>query len=217
MRPPVIAIDGPACSGKGVIARILADRLEFAHLDTGMLYRILAHSGADPEEFAAFSALEVLSIVRNVPEEILRSEAVGRKASEIAALSRVREVITRLQRDFIARPGDGYAGSILDGRDIGTVVVPDADCKIFVTADPEVRARRRFDSLRITNPGLDFEEVLKSITARDEQDRSRAIAPLLCNESYILLDTSDDSPDGSVAKALEAARRCLRLREPAAE
>ncbi|MDR2107057.1 MAG: (d)CMP kinase [Holosporaceae bacterium] len=209
MKPKVITIDGPACSGKGTIARRLADRLEFAYLDTGMLYRIVAYADTDPGNFAVFSARDVLSIADSAPEGILRSDAVGRKASEIAVLPQVREIITKLQRDFIAHPGDGYAGSVLDGRDTGTAVAPDADCKIFVTADLEVRAKRRFDFLKETNPNLTFEEILQSLTLRDEQDQSRAIAPMICDDNYVILDTSLDSPEESVAKAFEIVRRKL--------
>jgi cytidylate kinase len=202
MNKPVVAIDGPAGSGKGTIAHMLADYFKFAHLDTGLLYRIVAHANINFNETIDWSVYDLLKIIDDVPENILKSDIVGRQASDIARLPQVREAMIKLQREFAKNPESKYEGSILDGRDIGTVVIPDADCKIFITADPEVRAKRRFDFLRITNPHIIYEEILKSIIVRDEQDRSREIAPLVCDESYILLDTSKDTVDSSFLKAV---------------
>jgi cytidylate kinase len=204
-RKPVIAVDGPAGGGKGVIARMLADHFGFAHLDTGALYRVAVHINLNFDEVTDLSVHDLLKIAAGIPESILKSDAIGRRASDVARFPRVREVITQLQREFAANPGNNR-GSILDGRDIGTVVIPDADCKIFITANPEIRAKRRFDFLKAIDPKIVYEEIYQSIVARDEQDRSRKIAPLICDESYVLLDTSDDTPDTSFLRAVKIVK-----------
>jgi cytidylate kinase len=207
---PVVAIDGPAGSGKGTIARMLADHLGFAHLDTGRLYRITAHMNFGFSDIRDLSIHDLLRIAADIPEDILKSDIVGRQASDVAKLPQIREVITQMQREFTMNPGDQYGGSVLDGRDIGAVVVPDANCKIFITADLKVRAKRRFDFLKTIDPSITYEEIYQSIMARDEQDRSRKIAPLLYDESYVLLDTSADTVDASLAKAVKIVNdHCL--------
>ncbi|MDR1982243.1 MAG: (d)CMP kinase [Holosporaceae bacterium] len=208
-RKPIVAIDGPAGSGKGTIARMLADHFGFAYLDTGALYRIAAHANVNFDEITNLSVHDLLKIAADTPEDVLKSDIVGCKASDIAKLPHIREVMTQLQREFVANPGNEFGGSILDGRDIGTVVIPNADCKIFITADPEVRAKRRWNFLKITNPLLTYETIYQSIVARDEQDQSRKIAPLTCDESYVLLDTSADTIDMSLAKAVKIVRVAL--------
>ncbi|MDR0631724.1 MAG: (d)CMP kinase [Holosporaceae bacterium] len=207
---PVIAIDGPSGSGKGTISRLLADRLGFAYLDTGMLYRAIAHKKTSFDEIVNLSIHDLLKTIKEIPEEILRSEEGSIAASNIAKLPHIREILTKLQRDFARNPGEEYKGSVLDGRDIATAVVPNADCKIFITASLEVRAARRFESLKEADPRITYEDVYNNMKARDEQDKSRKTAPLSFNESYTLLDTSNDSIEESLEKAITCVMQCLR-------
>jgi cytidylate kinase len=198
----VVAVDGPSCSGKGTIARGVADHFGLAYLDTGLLYRAFAcgnFSSAD------VSIQDLQKIIGETSDEVIRSDEVGRNASDVAKSPAVRDAMTKLQREFAANPGIQYRGAILDGRDIATVVLPNANCKIFITADLLVRAHRRWEFLKQINPQilLKLEEVYDSLRIRDEQDKSRKIAPLIYNESYTLLDTSEDSPEESMKKALE--------------
>ncbi|MDR2267932.1 MAG: cytidylate kinase [Holosporaceae bacterium] len=203
MKPkPVIAIDGPAGSGKGTISRLLADHLGFAYLDTGILYRAVAYKKINFDEAVDLSIHDLLKIIKEIPKKNLRSDAVGVAASNIAKLPNVREIMTRLQRDFTRNPGEKYKGSVLDGRDIATVVVPNADCKIFITASLEIRAARRFKSLEKTNSRITYKEVYDNMKARDEQDKSRKTAPLSFNGSYTLVDTSNDSIEESLKKVI---------------
>jgi cytidylate kinase len=165
----IIAVDGPAASGKGTIARRLARHYGLPHMDTGMLYRAAALNllrlGLDPEsEFHAARACDVAQIDPDDPD--LRSEAVGGVASRISAYPLVRQALIERQRHFAALPG----GAVLDGRDIGTIIAPNADAKLFVTASAEVRARRRCDELLSRGLAARYEEVLADIRARDERD-----------------------------------------------
>jgi cytidylate kinase len=198
MKKPIVAIDGPAGSGKGTVAGLLADRLRFAYLDTGLLYRAVAYSGEQT------SVQNLLKILRETPENVLRSDSIGSKASEVSKIPEVRQTLLQLQRDFAENPGEEYAGSVLDGRDIATVVVPGADYKIFITADPEIRAARRFEFLKQTDPKITRDEIYRSLVIRDEQDRSRKIAPLIFSEDVydILIDTSKDSIEESFTKVI---------------
>ena len=193
----VIAIDGPAASGKGTLARRLARRFGLAHLDTGLLYRAtvarLLHDGGDPTKealaVAAASRLEIADL--EAPE--LRDEEITRWASVVAAQRAVRLALLDFQRDFAMLPPGGAGGAVLDGRDIGTVVLPDADIKLFVTASAEVRAERRFRELRDRGVGSIRSLVLHEIRERDERDRHREVAPLKRAEAAFLLDTTDMS------------------------
>jgi CMP/dCMP kinase len=198
----IIAVDGPAASGKGTIARALAGRFRLPHLDTGLLYRAVALNllrwGGDPDsEFAAARAADFSQIDFNDPE--LKSETVGGLASRISVYPLVREALLERQRSFAAQPD----GAVLDGRDIGTVIVPDADVKLFVTASPEVRARRRFEEMERAGRTASYEDVLIDIQARDARDSHRATAPLTKAEDAILLDTSDMAIDAAVQRAVE--------------
>ncbi|HEY6917545.1 MAG TPA: d(CMP) kinase [Allosphingosinicella sp.] len=197
----IIAVDGPAASGKGTIARALARHYGLPHLDTGLLYRAvglnLLRWGGDPEsEFAAVRACDFAQVDFGDPE--LKSEAVGGLASRISVYPLVREALLARQREFAGQDG----GAVLDGRDIGTVIAPNADAKLFVTAAPEVRARRRFEELIRMGRGVHLEDVLIDIRARDERDSNRAAAPLQMAENADLLDTSDMTIDAAVQRAI---------------
>ena len=199
----IIAIDGPAASGKGTIARRLAARYGLPHLDTGLLYRAVGAAvlaaGADPtDEDAALAACAFQDAALVDPE--LTGEAVGRAASIVSAHPAVRARLLERQRDFAHQPG----GAVLDGRDIATVIAPDAEVKLFVTAAPAVRARRRWQQLVPANPELTEAAVLTEIQDRDERDSARATAPLVRAPDALLLDTSSLGIDGAVDRAVSA-------------
>ena len=174
----IIAIDGPAASGKGTLGKRLAHHYGYRHLDTGVIYRAVAWSllqaGADPgdELVAVAAALELDPEKFGNP--ILKTQKVGEAASVVSAIPKVREVLVNFQRQFAADP----PGAVLDGRDIGTVICPNADVKIFVVADPQVRARRRTLEARARGEEADEAAVLADILKRDERDRNRPVAPL---------------------------------------
>ena len=199
----IVAVDGPAASGKGTIARALARHYGLPHMDTGLLYRAVALNllrwDGDPEsEFSALRACDFSQVDFADPE--LKSEAVGGIASRISAYPLVRQALVERQRAFAGQPG----GAVLDGRDIGTVIAPHADAKLFVTASPEVRARRRCEELARMGLRADFAEVLLDIRARDERDRSRAAAPLVVAHDAVVIDTSELDVDAAVAAAIAA-------------
>lgn len=202
----IIAVDGPAASGKGTIARALAHHFGLPHMDTGLLYRATALNllelGGDPEsEFAAARATDLSQIRFDDPE--LKTETVGGIASRISAYPLVREALLERQRAFAGQAG----GAVLDGRDIGTVIAPEADIKLFVTARPEVRAQRRYAELKAGGMDVHFAEILADIHARDERDTGRTAAPLAQAADAILLDTSDLGPNEAVAAAIAAVER----------
>jgi cytidylate kinase len=199
----IIAVDGPAASGKGTIAKALARHYGLPHLDTGLLYRAvglnLLRWGGDPEsEFSAVRACDFSQVDFGDPE--LKSEAAGGIASRISAYPLVRAALIERQRDFAGREG----GAVLDGRDIGTVIAPDANAKLFVTAAPEVRARRRFEELVRMGLHVHYDDVLLDIQARDARDSGRAAAPLVMAEDAYLLDTSAIGVDEAAARAIAA-------------
>ena len=203
-RAIVIAVDGPAASGKGTIARALARHFQLPHMDTGLLYRAAALNlfrfGGDPgNEFEAMRACDLMSVSLDDPD--LRSEIVGSIASRISAYPAVREQLLERQRRFAAQAG----GAVLDGRDIGSVIAPDADVKLFVTAAVEVRARRRVAELLARGIAAHFEDVLIDLKARDARDSGRAAAPLVQARDALLLDTSDMDVDQSIAAAIALA------------
>jgi len=209
---PVIAVDGPAASGKGTIARALAAHFALPLLDTGLLYRAVALNlwrwGGDPaSEFEALRAADDLGL--DPDDEELRSEPVSRIASSVSAYPSVRAALLKRQQDFARQPG----GAVLDGRDIGTVIAPDADVKLFVTAAPEVRAQRRVRELLERGMRAHYEDVLADIRARDARDSSRLVAPLKVAPDAIILDTSDLDRDAAVAEAIRLAdQRLLSIR-----
>lgn len=200
-----VAIDGPAAAGKGTIARALAARFGFSHLDTGLLYRAVGArvlAGADPVKAAR--ALTPKDLTGD-----LRSNEVAEAASRVAVIPEVRAALRDFQHAFAARP----EGAVLDGRDIGTVICPEADVKLFVTARPEIRARRRWQEL-----GGDFEAVLEEVRARDARDADRALSPMKPAPDALILDTSEMSIEQAVAAAIDhvaAARRKKRGGDPA--
>jgi len=201
----IVAVDGPAASGKGSLARRLAAHLGYAHLDTGLLYRATAARALDrsetPEDALLIAAARELSAA-DLSRAGLRTQRVGSYASRAAALPAVREALLALQRNFVAKPPEGAAGAVLDGRDIGTVICPDADLKLFVTADLSVRARRRFDELRAAGQPAIYEEVLQEMQERDRRDSERAAAPLKPAADAIVLDTSDATLEQVFEEAL---------------
>ena len=202
----IIAVDGPAASGKGTIARALAAHFALPHLDTGLLYRAVALNllrwGGDPEsEFSALRACDFSQLDFADPE--LKSEMVGGIASRVSVYPLVRSALVQRQRDFADQPG----GAVLDGRDIGTVIAPHADAKLFVTASPEVRARRRSEELQRLGITAHYDDVLIDIRARDDRDRNRATAPLQRALDAELIDTSDLAPDAAIAAAIAAVER----------
>lgn len=197
----IIAVDGPAASGKGTIAKALAHHYRLPHLDTGLLYRAVGVSvmraAGDPADAA--DALHACAFDPSLlNDDGLRTEAAGKAASLVSAHRQVREALIDRQRDFATQPG----GAVLDGRDIGTVIAPDADAKLFVTASSEVRARRRFREMEAIGQAGSFETVLADILARDERDSGRAAAPLRRAEDADLLDTSDMGIDAAVQRAI---------------
>ena len=205
----IIAVDGPAASGKGTIARALASHYRLPHMDTGLLYRATALNvlllGGDPEsEFQAARATDLSQIDFDDPE--LKSETVGGVASRISVYPLVRDALLERQRRFAAQPG----GAVLDGRDIGTVIAPEAEVKLFVTARPEVRAERRFAELKARGLDVHLAEILADIRARDERDCGRDAAPLVMAADATLVDTSALDVDGAVAAALAAVERARR-------
>jgi len=207
-RAIVIAVDGPAASGKGTIAKALARHFGLPHMDTGQLYRAVALNlfrfGGNPgSEFEAMRACDLTSNSLDDPE--LRSEVVGSIASRISAYPSVREKLLDRQRGFARQPG----GAVLDGRDIGTVIAPDADVKLFVTAAVEVRARRRVAELLSRGTPAHLEDVIIDLKARDQRDACRETAPMTQAEDAILLDTSDLDIDEAIAAAIGLAEKRL--------
>jgi cytidylate kinase len=198
----VIAIDGPAASGKGTLARKLAAHFELPHLDTGLLYRATACALLDEglpldDAEAATAAARGLSLT-DFDDARLRTREMGDAASVVAALPQVRAELLELQRRFAAREG----GAVLDGRDIGTVICPDAHVKIFVTATPETRAQRRALELAGRGEKADYQAILLDVIKRDERDSARSVAPLKPAADAVVLDTSDLDIDGAFRAAL---------------
>ncbi len=198
----IIAVDGPAASGKGTIARALARHYGLPNLDTGLLYRAVAamvqRMGLDPTiEADAVAACDFDDVL--LADPMLRDDETGQLASIVSAHPLVRASLLQRQKRFAAQPG----GAILDGRDIGTVIAPHADAKLFVRATPQIRARRRHDELRARGSTISFDKVLADIRARDLRDSGRTTAPLVQAADAATLDTSFLSIDASVQRAIE--------------
>ncbi len=201
----IIALDGPAASGKGTLARRLAEAFNLAYLDTGSLYRATGvatlRAGGDPSNEAdAVKAAKSLDITQFSPAD-LRTEAAGVAASQVAFIPAVRAALLDFQRNFAKNPPAGKAGVVLDGRDIGTVVCPDADIKIFVEADLETRVRRRVKELQERAENIIEARVVRAdMEARDARDKDRSVAPLKAATDAFMLDTSNMTADEAFAK-----------------
>ena len=208
----IVAVDGPVAAGKGTLARGLAAKLGLAYLDTGLLYRAVAAltlaTGAAPDDEAATEAVARRLTPADLERDDLRQEEVGQAASVVAAQSGVRAALLDFQRRFAHQPPAGAKGAVLDGRDIGTVVCPDADVKLFVTASPEVRAERRYRELLARGEETIYPRVRQDLKERDARDQAREVAPLRPAEDAAILDTSELDADA----ALQAAMQILQDR-----
>lgn len=218
----VIAIDGPTASGKGTLARRLAVHFDCAYLDTGALYRLVAlhvfEAGQSPDdEEAAAEIAEKLS-GHITPEMLanpaLRDHRMSQASSKVAAYGGVRAALLQAQRNFALQPpqkpdGTAYQGAVLDGRDIGTHICPNAQIKLFVTANPEIRAKRRYLELRTKSSSVTEQAVLIDIKARDDRDSNRALVPLRQADDAILIDTSDMNADQAFDAAVQIVQKQL--------
>jgi cytidylate kinase len=191
-----VAIDGPAAAGKGTVSRAVAEHFGFAHLDTGLLYRAV---GAKVLEGMSAEEAALTLVAHDLENEQLRTNAVAEAASKAAAIPAVRAALVDFQRSFAMRAG----GAVLDGRDIGTVICPDAQVKLFVTATPEVRAKRRFAELTANGFDVTFDDVLADVEARDARDSTRTEAPLKPAPDAVEMDTSTMDISAAVARAIE--------------
>ncbi len=201
----IIAVDGPAAAGKGTIARALAQHFGYHFLDTGTLYRrvglALLETSDDPRNVKAAVAIAQNLNSHPYSDLELRTEAVGAAASIVAVIPEVRTALLAYQRNF----ADQLPGAVLDGRDIGTIVCPDADLKLFITASPEVRAGRRLAELKSYGADVSFDAVLADIRQRDERDRTRAVAPLVSAAGAVVIDTSEMTAEEAIAAATRVA------------
>lgn len=201
----IIAVDGPTASGKGTIARALAAHFGLPHLDTGLLYRAVgrqvALNGGDVDNPA--DALKACTFPDNLLDDReLRSEATGGLASRVSVHPEVRRALFDRQRRFATQPG----GAVLDGRDIGTVIAPEAEVKLFVVASVPARAERRFREMQAAGRTVSLAKIAADLEARDRRDRTRAEAPLVAASDAVLLDTSDMSPAATIAAAIALAK-----------
>ncbi|MBT5498505.1 MAG: (d)CMP kinase [Alphaproteobacteria bacterium] len=210
----IVAIDGPSASGKGTLSKRLAAHLGFAHLDTGKIYRavgmMVVRGGGDPaDESVALQAAKSLEPAILADPE-LGGDTAAVAASKVAAITSVRDVLLQFQRDFAAMPPDGLKGAVLDGRDIGTVVCPEAEVKLYVTASADIRAERRHKELLERGESSIYARVLQDMKERDERDTNRSVAPLKPAEDAFILDTSDLDADQAFAAALAEIERTGR-------
>lgn len=202
----IIAVDGPTASGKGTIAQALAAHFGLPHLDTGMLYRAVGRQcmldGGDPDDpVAALAACAFPESLLSHPE--LRSEQAGGLASRVSVHPAVRQALYERQRSFALQEG----GAVLDGRDIGTVIAPEADVKLFIIASVEARAQRRFLEMQAQGRDLSLEDIAADLAARDERDRNRKDAPLMAADDAVVLDTSRLDRDAAIAAAIAIAEK----------
>jgi cytidylate kinase len=216
-RPFVIAIDGPAASGKGTLARRLAEHLGFAHLDTGALYRATAFlvldQAGDPADPVVAARAAGLVHPQLLLDPRLRGEAVSAAASMVAAIPLVRQTLLNLQRNFAAHPPKPAKGAILDGRDIGSVVCPAAEVKLFVTASAKERARRRVEELRQQGAAAIFVDVLRDLKERDARDIERRAAPLIVAPDAIIIDTTTLDANAVFERASNLIARAIKEKE----
>ena len=203
----IIAVDGPLASGKGTIARALSAHFKLPYLDTGTLYRAtgvaVLDAGISTDDAEACAGIARSLDISAIDENRIRTAEAGAMASRVASIPQVRQALFELQRGFAGQPG----GAILDGRDIGTVICPDADVKIYVTADAETRARRRWSELTAKGETLSFEQMLDQTRERDRRDTERADAPMRPADDATLLDTSSLSIDAAVTAAIEIVEK----------
>jgi cytidylate kinase len=206
----IIAVDGPSAAGKGTISRAIARRLGYHFLDTGLLYRMVAfemiRAQIDAKDMAAAEKIAMRLDPAAFDEGLLRTEEIAATASQVAVIPGVRAALLQFQRDFARQE----PGAVLDGRDIGTVVCPDADLKFFVTASSEVRARRRFEELKGLGQDVTYEAVYEDVRARDERDASRALAPTLPAPDSILIDTSELDREEVLQAVMDIVRDHMR-------
>lgn len=213
MRKSVIAIDGPSASGKGTLARKVAAHLNYAYLDTGLLYRATAYAvldaGENPEDKASAirAAKQIATAIATGKDDllanpVLKEDHISLAASKIAPIPAVRDCLKRLQNDIIDNPPNGKVGAVLDGRDIGTVIAPNAPAKLFITATAEIRADRRFKELQSRGISVTYDTVLADLRERDARDEKRETAPSKAAEDAFIIDTSDLSPEDALEKAL---------------
>lgn len=199
----IIAVDGPTASGKGTIAKALAEHFGLPHLDTGLLYRAVGRQvfldGRDPDNSGdALAATSFPDTLLNDPH--LRSEETGGLASRVSVHPAVRQALYDRQRSFATQPG----GAVLDGRDIGTVIVPEAQAKLFITASVEARAQRRFHEMRERGAAVTLAEIAEDLRRRDDRDRNRKVAPLVPAADAMVIDTSALGKEEAIAAAIEA-------------
>jgi len=202
----IIAVDGTAASGKGTLAKKLAAHFGFAHLDSGALYRLTAlavlEAGGDPgNEHDALKGAQTIDFTLAGGPQI-RTDIIGRAASRVAAIPGVRAALLDFQRSFLARPPGGSPGAVMDGRDIGSVIAPQAQAKLYVDARPQVRAHRRWQELKALGIEREESDLLQELLARDRADKTRPISPLVQAADASLLDTSDLGIDAAFAAAL---------------
>lgn len=206
----LIAVDGPLASGKGTIARALAARFGLPHLDTGTLYRAVAvavlESGSNPRDAGAAEAAARALDPSDIDEAAIRTAGAGAAASIVSAHPGVRAALKALQQDFARQPG----GAVLDGRDIGTVIAPEADVKLYVTASADVRASRRWSELVGRGDDITLDQVMSQLLERDGRDAARADAPLMKADDAIELDTSDMNEAEAIAAAIAAVESAAR-------
>jgi len=202
----IIAIDGPAAAGKGTLARRLAEEFNCAYLDTGALYRAVGlamlNAGHDPDDREQANTISANMDVSFLNDPALRLEATGTAASKVAAIPEVRSNLLQFQRNFAKKPPNNNKNSVLDGRDIGTVVCPDADIKLFVTASAEERAKRRTAEMKGRGETVKYAEILADVQARDARDMARKEAPLRPAEDALLLDTTELDIDAVFLRAV---------------
>ena len=210
----IIALDGPAASGKGTLAKRLAKHFGFAHLDTGKLYRAVGlavlRAGEDPEDADSAGRAAATLTSSDLDNPALAGDDAAVAASKVAAIPAVRDALLSFQRRFAESPPDGAVGAVIDGRDIGTVVCPEAPAKLFVTAGLEIRAERRHKELLGRGETSIYARVLQDLTERDERDSNRAVSPLLAADDAKVLDTSTLDPDAAFAAALAYVEKRLK-------